>query len=589
MFRRAPLFTSLIAFRELNSERGNNQSEENNNGSARRTNFRIISATAYSPNSQRNNQIAPQPTINSDEIRETIAQNLVEVQNLIDFGNYKEFNENEEEKNINIKKNEENIYDMNCFDLNKRIFYKGQWVDVKDTIEQWLDAQVIEVSEDNKMVKIHYNEWSTRWDEWIETNSPRIMPFRYHTRQSTLTNYHSPFPNKKPDMGITLLSFENINRNSCIHPFTLNNQRNRNSSVISTSTQTENLNINNNADYNTNNDINNNNNINNNSNINNNISNSNIDNINIGRSQNNEIYAEILPPNPSPGRQDPDPNNHILKNLGEDGFLGIFNEFNKINNVIGGLSSELLSEYTKNTEKLTSKKLCEIQNKSYYNIKRLIPLLDRTGRIYSDISTFIEHSMKTNKLELLSKNIFSDVGKVNKDLRYFSENERSRITNEILSHNSRRENRSGTLNLVPPINNFETKLINTIPIIDTPYMTRKNDPHYPQIYDYIIEDNNNINNNEEEASLIENNNNNDRNELNNTNGNLNFIRNNMIESFHIEFEGGNKEDKEKEKKINNKRKKKKIKKEYKLLGNKIKRNKSIKNMTEKEIKKIKKK
>ena len=71
---------------------------------------------------------------------------------------------------------------MNCFDLDKRILVKGQWVDVKDTVEQWLDAQIIEVSEDNKMVKIHYNHWSTRWDEWINTNSPRIIPFRYHTK-----------------------------------------------------------------------------------------------------------------------------------------------------------------------------------------------------------------------------------------------------------------------------------------------------------------------------------------------------------------------------------------------------------------------
>jgi hypothetical protein len=175
---------------------------------------------------------------------------------MIDYGNYKEYNdsefneennnmdEEEDEKNINTDKKEEkndekkddkNEEKINCFNLNKRILAKGQWVDVKDTVEQWLEAQVIEVSEDNKMVKIHYNHWSTRWDEWIETNSPRIMPFRYHTRQSTLTNYHSPFPNKKPDMGVTLLSFENLNRNSCVHPSNLTQQRNRNSSVISTS------------------------------------------------------------------------------------------------------------------------------------------------------------------------------------------------------------------------------------------------------------------------------------------------------------------------------------------------------------------
>ena len=49
------------------------------------SNLRIISSTQT--NTRRNSEFAPQLTINSDEIRETIAQNLLEVQNLIDFGN----------------------------------------------------------------------------------------------------------------------------------------------------------------------------------------------------------------------------------------------------------------------------------------------------------------------------------------------------------------------------------------------------------------------------------------------------------------------------------------------------------------------
>ena len=66
---------------------------------------------------------------------------------------------------------------------------------------------------------------------------------------------------------------------------------------------------------------------------------------------------------------------------GEDGFLGVFKEFNQINKVINGLSSELINEYNYNTEILTPKKLSEIQNKSYYNLKRLIPILDRTQEL----------------------------------------------------------------------------------------------------------------------------------------------------------------------------------------------------------------
>ena len=602
IFRRAPLFGPIIA---LSSGRNNGGGENEAFG---RSSIRIISST-YSSN-ERNVEYAPQPTINSDEIRETIAQNLLEVQNIIDYGNYNEFKENNEEKDINMNNNNNNnkeekgeVFNMNCFDLNKRILAKGQWVDVKDTVDQWLDAQIIEVSEDNTMVKIHYNHWSTRWDEWIKTNSPRIMPFRYHTRQSTLTNYHSPFPNKKPDMGITLLSFEDLNRNSCVHP-TVAQQRNRNSSVISASPiQNNNINnsnnpapdstsnTNNNSSNTNSNEVSSNNNISTNQNENSNINN--IFSISFGRRSGRTRYAEPPPPIPSPKHQEPDPENHIIKNLGEDGFLGVFKEFDQINKVIDGLSSELLSEHSYNTEILTPKKLSEIQNKSYFNIKRLIPILDRTGRIYSDISTFMEHSMKTNQLELLSKNLFADVERINEDLKYFSTEERRRVSQEILSHNNRRENRSGTVNFVPPVNQFEAKLVNSQPILDTPYMTRRND-QFPPFFDFFL------NNNEDEGgSLAEenNSNNNNRNQSRNTVPNQNdnnniinndFIRNNNVERFNIQFEGN--KSKEVKRTAKNK-KKKKIKNGLKMLGIKTKRNKSKNNKNsskEKELKKKKK-
>ena len=601
IFRRAPFFSPFSPFRDLNL----NSPREENSG---RTSFRIISST-YS-NVGRNSEYAQQPTINSDEIRETIAQNLLEVQNMIDCGNYNEFNGEKEKKeeikntnnanisNIDNNKEDNKEYNMNCFDLNKRILAKGQWVDVKDTVEQWLDAQVIEVSEDNKMVKIHYNHWSSRWDEWIQTNSPRIMPFRYHTRQSTLTNYHSPYPNKKPDMGITLLSFENLNRNSCVHPSTLTHIRNRNSAVITSSPpQTQNnnppppprpsqnvINIstneinlgNNNYSLNQNQNQNQTQNTNSNSNSNSNLNVNNNILINIERRINRTRYAEPLPPIPSPKHQEPDPENHIVKNLGEDGFIGVFKEFDQINRVIGGLSSELLNEHNNNTEILTPKKLSEIQNKSYYNLKRLIPILDRTGRIYSDVSTFMEHSMKTNQLELLSKNLFADAGRINEDLKYFSAEERSRVSSEILSHNTRRENRSGTVNFVPPVNKFETKLINSIPIIDTPYMIGKKES--PQILDFLIQ--NNINEEEASSGDENNNNNNNRNESRSSNT-YNFTRNINIERFNIKFEGKSENKKQRKKKTNNKKNKNikndKNDKNGKILGIKRKRNKNKEN------------
>ena len=119
-------------------------------------------------------------------------------------------NENKNTSNIsnNDISNENNKnYDFNCYDLNKRLLKKGQWVDVKDTVDQWLDAQIMDVKPDNSEVFIHYIGWADRWDEWIPMNSPRIMPFRYHTRQSVINDYTSPFPNKRIE----------INNNSLIN------------------------------------------------------------------------------------------------------------------------------------------------------------------------------------------------------------------------------------------------------------------------------------------------------------------------------------------------------------------------------------
>jgi len=328
-------------------------------------------------------------------MRETITQNLFQVKNMIEFGNYNEFKENN---------NENKEYDMNCFDLDKRILEKGQWVDVKDTVNKWLEAQVIEVNKDKKKVKIHYNNWGDKWDEWINTNSPRIMPFRYHTRQKSLTNYNSPFPNKKPNPNISLLSFDN------------------------------------NSDTN---------------------------------------------------------KNNLLQNIEEKGFIEILNEFIKINQVISGLSSSILSEHNNNNDNII-----ENQKKFYYNLKRLIPILDRFGRIYSDISTFFDDLMRKNGIELISKNLFKGNSNIHEDLKYFSFEERTKMTKEILSKYSESENKNGTLNFVSPINNFDAKLINYIPNIDTPLL--------------ISERNTNNNHND-------------------SNNNINFLRNIQSENFNIEY------------------------------------------------------
>lgn len=79
------------------------------------------------------------------------------------------------------------------FDRRLRQFHRGQWVDVKDTVDQWLEAQVTDVQtvQGTTVVKVHYNGWPTRWDEWIEAGSPRIQPIRTNTLQTLNSPMHS--------------------------------------------------------------------------------------------------------------------------------------------------------------------------------------------------------------------------------------------------------------------------------------------------------------------------------------------------------------------------------------------------------------
>lgn len=118
-----------------------------------------------------------------------------------------------EVENLSDKPEEDKI---ESFKFTKRKLIVGQWVDVKDTIDQWLEAQVIDVK-DNK-VYIHYNGWGTRWDEWIEMDSDRIMPFRYYTKQTTFSNYNSPFPNVKPDANVNVYN-QNVNQQHQFYDF----------------------------------------------------------------------------------------------------------------------------------------------------------------------------------------------------------------------------------------------------------------------------------------------------------------------------------------------------------------------------------
>ena len=118
-------------------------------------------------------------SVNSKESKEVIRQNLMTLDQL-------------EAAKVNDFEKVKPISSIKGFDFSDRKLKIGQWIDVKDTIDQWLEAEVINVRE--SQVFVHYNGWGRRWDEWIDMNSPRIAAFRTHTVQNPYSMFMSPNP-----------------------------------------------------------------------------------------------------------------------------------------------------------------------------------------------------------------------------------------------------------------------------------------------------------------------------------------------------------------------------------------------------------
>ena len=124
-----------------------------------------------------------------------------------------------------------------------RQWYRGQWVDCRDTVNQWLEATILDIAHPDDILPqrtlsttlprrrtsqptsdeavsandyegrrnlllepdgrgglcernnnhgvhlllIHYNGWPSRWDEWIRSDSERLRPFRTRTRHNPST------------------------------------------------------------------------------------------------------------------------------------------------------------------------------------------------------------------------------------------------------------------------------------------------------------------------------------------------------------------------------------------------------------------
>lgn len=55
----------------------------------------------------------------------------------------------------------------------------GIWIDAMDTINAWLSAVIVEVEENN--IRVHFDGWPAKWDEWMKIGSYKVSPFRKHS------------------------------------------------------------------------------------------------------------------------------------------------------------------------------------------------------------------------------------------------------------------------------------------------------------------------------------------------------------------------------------------------------------------------
>jgi hypothetical protein len=141
----------------------------------------VIQVSTFEPSPENPLNLSSTKSLSQNERLETIKQSLQTVNTILET--------------LNSQHND----DFQAFDYKLRHFYPGQWVDVQDTVEQWLEAQIVDIST-NSQVLIHYNGWPSQWDEWIDSSSSRIQPFHSYTNQSVASPMNCPYPTLTVDI-----------------------------------------------------------------------------------------------------------------------------------------------------------------------------------------------------------------------------------------------------------------------------------------------------------------------------------------------------------------------------------------------------
>lgn len=63
----------------------------------------------------------------------------------------------------------------------KMDFTPGALIEARDFADNWFPSKIVEVDAEGGEVLVHFQNWSSRYDEWISMDSARLRPQSGHS------------------------------------------------------------------------------------------------------------------------------------------------------------------------------------------------------------------------------------------------------------------------------------------------------------------------------------------------------------------------------------------------------------------------
>jgi len=77
-------------------------------------------------------------------------------------------------------------------DFSERTFKLNEFVDVRDSVNKWLIAQIIRI--DGARVEIHFDGWADKWNETLDASDVRIRTLGSFCTKEQIENIGKPPP-----------------------------------------------------------------------------------------------------------------------------------------------------------------------------------------------------------------------------------------------------------------------------------------------------------------------------------------------------------------------------------------------------------